>query len=191
MTNGHRVGSQLITFEPESRNSGIAWSGSNQSGEGQLDGRSKVSCAISLACPFLFSTKGGGRHWFRAACIYGLTYVTYSNHIWTWANSLKTSWEMGNYQKKIPQSDVWFHFPIWFKVGTLIIIRRIWVCCWLTFVLLLARPHPIKEEGSNLVIYSRSIHIYMCIDDDSLEMRYSQLDCVDLSRLYFYVCAIH
>jgi hypothetical protein len=136
---------------------------------------------------FFFPQIQRGRHWFRAACIYGLTYVTYSNHIWTWANSLKTSWKMGNYQNKIPQSDVWFHFPIWFKVGTLIIIRRIWVCCWLTFVLLLARPHPIKEEGPTL-LYSRSIHIYMCIDDDSLEMRYSQLDCVDLSRLYFCVC---
>lgn len=132
----------------------------------------------------------GGRHWFRAACIYGLTYVTYSNHIWTWANSLKTSWKMGNYQNKIPQSDVWFHFPIWFKVGTLIIIRRIWVCCWLTFVLLLARPHPIKEEGPTL-LYSRSIHIYTC----ALMMTALKCDTVNWIVLiwagYISVCAIH
>lgn len=191
MTNGHRVGSpdNIWTRNSETRNSGIAWSGSNQSSEGQLDGRSKVSCAISLACPFLFPQR-------REALISSSVYIridvrnVFQSHL-DLSKLLEISWKMGNYQKKIPQSDVWFHFPIWFKVGTRDTNNKTHLGLLLAHVhvLLIARPHPIKEEGPTL-LYSRSIHTYVhwWWQPWNAIVQSILLCDLTLSRLYFCVC---
>ncbi len=184
MTNGHRVGSpDNIWTRIEGFRHCVKRIQSIQRGSTWWEVQGSRVQSVSHA--HFFFTKGVGIDFVQH--VDGLTCNVFQSHL-DLSKLLETSWKMGNYQKKIPQSDVWFYFPILFKVGTLIINKT-------HLGLLLAHVHtphrpatPDKGGGSNLVIFS--FYSHMCIDDDSLEMRYGQFDCVIWAG-YISVCAIH